>query len=739
MKRRPGARPHLTAEDIKAAEQEIAAKRAQYIALDREQRTAYVLREMNEAQERYFTAGEGEGEDRALEIDQDKRIVRNISIASDEPYLRWYGWEILDHSAGAVNLKRLNSGGAFMREHWGEQVGVCMKGKARVDGNKTRVDVLFSQRQEAKDELQDITDGIRCNTSLRYSIEEIRWEGTDENGEDIYRCTKWTPIHGASVSDPADFSVGFGKSLTTLAGATPKNLSGQPETAEVAKPGAARGSSPTVREGSNKSQKREHMRRKKSTKPAPGANEDLRVEDDELDLDDDLEPEIDYGARFKSIAKTAALGPVEEKRFLQIASDRSLQEEPDEAEFKKALLEDRKKHAKDHEPEPEDVETVAARNGGDRVEVVSRAGHLRHFKGKDAQKVAFRSGQFLLAAIFGNSRARQYCKDNGIKLRSEDRTHSESDNETGGFLVPDEFENVMIDLREEYGFFRRLANVVPMASETKSRPRRTGGLTAYPIAARGSGRAITASTKGWDRVSLVAKKWGVLTKYETELQEDAAIQLADDLVGEIAYAFAIAEDQAGFNGDGSSTYHGITGVLAKLKGLSGTIANIAGLQVGTGNAYNELTTADFIGVLARLPQYAAMRGPSWVCSRPFWANVMIRLTLAAGGVTAAEIEGARRPSFLGYPVEISQAMPQVEANSQVCCLFGVPSLGVMFGDRRGVTIRQTDSNDTDFEEDLISIKGTERFDINVHDVGNASGTANLRVPGPVVGLITAAS
>ena len=32
------------------------------------------------------------------------------------------------------------------------------------------------------------------------------------------------------------------------------------------------------------------------------------------------------------------------------------------------------------------------------------------------------------------------------------------------------------------------------------------------------------------------------------------------------------------------------------------------------------------------------------------------------------------------------------------------------------------------------IRGTERFDIVVHDVGNDSGT-----PGPIVGLITAAS
>jgi hypothetical protein len=39
----------------------------------------------------------------------------------------------------------------------------------------------------------------------------------------------------------------------------------------------------------------------------------------------------------------------------------------------------------------------------------------------------------------------------------------------------------------------------------------------------------------------------------------------------------------------------------------------------------------------------------------------------------------------------------------------------------------------------LTLRGTQRYDINVHDVGNASATASLRQPGPIVGLITAAS
>jgi len=136
--------------------------------------------------------------------------------------------------------------------------------------------------------------------------------------------------------------------------------------------------------------------------------------------------------------------------------------------------------------------------------------------------------------------------------------------------------------------------VMPMNSDTLTIPRRASGLTAYYVAEAGS---ITASDMGWDQVNLVAKKLAVLARYSSEVNEDSILDFANTLADEIAYAFANAEDQAGFNGDGTSTYGGITGVRDKLKNLDSTIANISGLFVGAGNAYSELVLTDFEGVV----------------------------------------------------------------------------------------------------------------------------------------------
>jgi HK97 family phage major capsid protein len=88
-----------------------------------------------------------------------------------------------------------------------------------------------------------------------------------------------------------------------------------------------------------------------------------------------------------------------------------------------------------------------------------------------------------------------------------------------------------------------------------------------------------------------------------ELSEDSVVSIANELIKEIATAFALKEDQSGFLGDGTSTYNGIVGIVTKLDTL--TAGTAPGHILGAGNAYNELTLANFNSVVAALPEYAA--------------------------------------------------------------------------------------------------------------------------------------
>jgi HK97 family phage major capsid protein len=374
------------------------------------------------------------------------------------------------------------------------------------------------------------------------------------------------------------------------------------------------------------------------------------------------------------------------------------------------------------------------------IEMPGMVTSLKNFKGPNAELQAYKFGQWFLSCVvapavpdgqYRYQKSVDWVKEHTPYLKAQ----SESNNADGGALVPQEFDRQLIDLREKYGIFRRYTKVTPMVSDTKIVPRRVSGLTAYFV---NDNVAITESQKGWDNVQLVAKKVATLTKYSSEVAEDAIINMGDDLAGEIAYAFSLKEDQCGFTGDGTSTYGGMVGINNAMLNLSATRANIAGLVVGTGNAFSELVLADFHKVVGRLPEYADTPNARWFVHKTFYHEVMEKLMLASGGVPAAEIrDGVRVFRFLGYEVVFTQVLPKAEANDIIVAVLGDLALGTRMGDRRQNTIAIDTS--LGFANDQWAIRGTERFDIVCHDLGNASATSTARVAGPIVALATAAS
>lgn len=377
---------------------------------------------------------------------------------------------------------------------------------------------------------------------------------------------------------------------------------------------------------------------------------------------------------------------------------------------------------------------------------VQRFGRLQCFQGEvngmKAEERAYRFGAYAMAKLamdmpqyfagqFRN--IRQFAADQfGMPMMA----HGEGGSDTSGshVFVPDEFGNDLIRLRELYGVARQVMRYMPMSSDTRCDPRWSSGLTAHFV---GEGSAGTESSAAFDDVTLTAKKLMCLTRMSSELSEDAAINFGDMLAGEISYAFSNKEDECGFNGDGTSTYGGVVGVRERLDTL--TAGTAPGLILGAGNAYSELTLANFEDVCAALPVYADIAGQVyWICHKTFFWSTMVRLALASGGVTSQEVvNGVRRQMFLGYPVVYSQVFPSTAANDQIPVAFGNFMQGSRFGDRRTETISFSDqasiNSQSLWERDQIGVKGTERFDIAVHDFGSNSAA------GPICGLQMASS
>lgn len=304
-----------------------------------------------------------------------------------------------------------------------------------------------------------------------------------------------------------------------------------------------------------------------------------------------------------------------------------------------------------------------------------------------------------------------------------------------GALVPPEFYNRLIDITLQYGVMEGLLYNQPMTSDVGYAPRITGGLTVYTP---GEAGAITTSDISTDQVGLVARKRATLSKVSSETMNDSAFSIADIISRKIALAFATDDDNRAVNGDGTSTYAGDVGLRAYIKALSGTIAYIGGLFVGTGNTYAELTWNDFLNTEALLPLFQNPTGEArWLMHPKFYKGVVMPLIQAAGGVTGMErANGVPQLVCNGSPVVLSNQMPSVEGNSQVCALYGHFDMAGAFGRVRSMEI--STSTDSDFANDLVAIRGIQRTAVTIHDMGTA-GASSAGNAGPVVGLITAAS
>src|SRR5579859_2200639 len=207
---------------------------------------------------------------------------------------------------------------------------------------------------------------------------------------------------------------------------------------------------------------------------------------------------------------------------------------------------------------------------------------MRHvFSGPGAADKYERMGKWICAAIYAQNKALDWCETRGVKLT---KAAAEGVNSAGGFLVPPELAQAIIDVRDYYGAFRRRARLVPMGSDIVSIDRRIGGAATFFNA---ENAAISETNPNWDKIDLSAKKMGSLVRLPSELEEDALPDIVDAVANEIGFAFAQTEDDCAFNGDGTSKYGGMTGCLQWAND-----GNHAKMKVTAASGHNTYLTLD---------------------------------------------------------------------------------------------------------------------------------------------------
>jgi HK97 family phage major capsid protein len=360
-----------------------------------------------------------------------------------------------------------------------------------------------------------------------------------------------------------------------------------------------------------------------------------------------------------------------------------------------------------------------------RSDIRVRTSKLRAFKNVTE---AWNAGMWLrsiVAKMHGNQDkvADLHCHRVGMDVSN---SSYEGSGVAGGYLVPPQMAQTIIDVRESVGIARRVCQIQAMTSDMVSIPKRAGGLTVYYPNELAT---ITDSDKTWGQINLAAEKRAVASKISQELQDDALISIVDNVVSEMAYALALQEDNELINGTGASSYGHVLGLRSSLTGV-GT----AGIYTcdSNENLWSEIDLEDVIATMAKLPD-RYNRSPVWICSSNFYWAVFARLLAAAGGNTIRDMESGPggMKSFMGSPVYTTSQMPTADSDSVVHALFGQFDMGVILGDRTGIRVSRDDS--TGFLSDYTTLKATARYDIHVHEPGDSSNA------GAYVGLKTNAA
>ena len=218
----------------------------------------------------------------------------------------------------------------------------------------------------------------------------------------------------------------------------------------------------------------------------------------------------------------------------------------------------------------------------------------------------------------------------------------------GGYLVPDEFENTLVEALEEENIFRQMAKIIQTSSGDRKIPVVATKGTASWMDEEG---AYPESDDSFGQVSIGAYKLGTMIKVSEELLNDSVFDLQSYITREFARRIGSKEEEAFFTGNGTGKPLGI-------------LAATGGAETGITAASATAVTADEL-----IDLYYSLRSPYrrnavWTLNDST-VKAIRKLKDGNGqylwqpGITAGAPD-----MILGRPVRTSAYMPAIAAGAK---------------------------------------------------------------------------
>lgn len=232
-------------------------------------------------------------------------------------------------------------------------------------------------------------------------------------------------------------------------------------------------------------------------------------------------------------------------------------------------------------------------------------------------------------------------------FKDVDNILREGQDESGGYLVPDEYDHRLVEALEQENIFRKLATTINTTGLHKINVAAVKPAVAWVE----EGEALTFSDATFDQVILDAYKLHVAVKVSEELLYDNAFNLETYLLNSFAKALGNAEEEAFLTGDGKNKPTGI---------LNAT----GGGEVGVTTAADSIKADEVIDLVYKLKR-PYRKNAAFITSDSTLSQIR-KLKDSNGNYLWQPALTAGEPDrILGYPVYTSAYMPKIAKGAAV--------------------------------------------------------------------------
>ena len=278
---------------------------------------------------------------------------------------------------------------------------------------------------------------------------------------------------------------------------------------------------------------------------------------------------------------------------------------------------------------------------------------------------------------------------NGMRSKhaSVSNVLSEGTDSEGGYLVPDEYENTLVQALEGENVIRGRSHVITTSNGTHKIPVVASKGEASWIDENG---AYPEDDDTFAQVNIDAHKVGTIIKVSEELLNDSAFNLESYFAQEFGRRIGTKEEEAFINGNGSSKPTGI----------------LTSAEVGVTTASDKTITADEIIDLFYSLKGSYRRNAVWVLNDTTVKAIRKLKDNNGQYIWQPALKDGDHDTLLGRPILTTGAMPEIAADAKPV-IFGDLSY-YWIGDRQGVTFKRLNERYADMGQ--VGFLASKRVD-----------------------------